>query len=130
MEAFGQSAGARLPLVMIGDRLPFIGRQTTPAQMRDLPYSLDYYLSDEACHLPGQGNLFTHQAPDCIYQADGNQRSIINAFCGSDTASIRMNGDQTGVEAGQLPDAQRRIRELNYLRARLGIRTVDFDFIL
>ena len=130
MEAFGQSAGARLPLVMIGDRLPFKGRQTTPAQMRDLPYSLDYYLSDEACHLPGQGNLFTHQAPDCIYQADGNQRSIINAFCGSDTASIRMNGDQTGVEAGQLPDAQRRIRELNYLRARLGIRTVDFDFIL
>jgi hypothetical protein len=41
-----------------------------------------------------------------------------------------MNGDQTGVEAGQLPDAQRRIRELNYLRTRLGIRSVDFDFIL
>jgi len=130
MEAFGQSAGARLPLVMIGKKLPLKGRQSTAAQMRDLPYSLDYYLSDEACHLPGQGNLFSHQAPDCIYQADGNQRSIINAFCAADTASIRMNGDDTEVVNGHLPDAQRRIRELNYLRARLGIRSVDFDFIL
>jgi len=115
---------------MIGDKLPLKGRQTTGAQMSDLPFSLDYYLSDQACHLPGQGNLFTHEAPDCIYQADGNQRSIINAFCGAETASIRMNGDETEVVAGHLPDAQRRIRELNYLRARLGIRTVDFEFIL
>jgi len=130
MDAFGQSAGARLPLVMIGEKLPFKGRQTSAAQMSDLPYSLDYYLSDQACHLPGQGNIFTQRAPDCIYQADGNQRSIINAFCGADTASIQMNGDRTGVVNGHLPDAQRRIRELNYLRARLGIRSVDFDFIL
>lgn len=130
IEAFGQAAGARLPLVMIGDRLPLKGWQTTAAQMRDLPYSLDYYLSDEACHLAGQGNLFARQAPDCIYQADGNQRSIINAFCADGTASIRMNGDRTEVVNGHLPDAQRRIRELNYLRARLGIRSVDFDFIL
>ncbi len=128
--AFGQAAGARLPLVMIGDRLALKGRQTTAAQMSDLPFSLDYYLSEEACHLSGQGNIFANQAPDCIYQADGNQRSIINAFCVSDTASIRMNGDQTEVVKGHLPDEQRRIRELNYLRARLGIRTVDFDFIL
>ena len=41
-----------------------------------------------------------------------------------------MNGDNTKVVSGHLPDAQRRIRELNYLRARLGIRSVDFDFIL
>ncbi|MGA9574633.1 MAG: sulfatase-like hydrolase/transferase, partial [Lysobacterales bacterium] len=130
MEAFGQSAGARLPLVMIGDRLALKGRQSTAAQMSDLPYSLDYYLSDEACHLPGQGNLFTGQAPDCIYQADGNQRSIINAFCTGDTASILMNGDETEVIKGHLPDAQRRIRELNYLRARLGIRAVDIHIVL
>lgn len=130
MEAFGQSAGARLPLLMLGDRLPIKGRQTTAAQMRDLPFSLDYYLSDEACHLPGQGNLFAAQAPDCIYQADGNQRSIINAFCADDGASIHMNGDQTGVIKGHLPEEQRRIRELNYLRARLGIRDIDIHFVL
>jgi lipoteichoic acid synthase len=130
MEAFGQSAGARLPLIMLGDRLPLRGRQSTAAQMSDLPFSLDYYLSDEACHLPGQGNLFTAQAPECIYQADGNQRSIINAFCADQTASIRMDGDQTAVIKGQLPDEQRRIRELNYLRARLGIRDVDIHIVL
>jgi hypothetical protein len=130
METFGQSAGARLPLVMIGDRLPLKGRQSTAAQMSDLPFSLDYYLSDEACHFPGQGNIFANQPPDCIFQADGNQRSIINAFCAGDSASIRMNGDHTGVVKGRLPDEQRRIRELNYLRVRLGIRTIDFDFIL
>ncbi len=130
MEAFGQSAGARLPLIMIGDRLPFRGRQSTAVQMSDLPFSLDYYLSDEACHLPGQGNLFADRAPECIFQADGNQRSIINAFCAGETASIRMEGDQTGVIKGHLPDEQRRIRELNYLRARLGVRDVDIHIVL
>jgi hypothetical protein len=130
MEAFGQSAGARLPLIMIGDRLPLKGRQSTAAQMTDLPFSLDYYLSDEACHLPGQGNIFAAQAPECIYQADGNQRSIINAFCTDHTASIRMNGDQTGVIKGYLPDEERRIRELNYLRARLGVRNIDIHMVL
>jgi len=130
MEAFGQSAGARLPLIMLGDRLPFEGRQSTAVQMSDLPFSLDYYLSDEACHLPGQGNIFTAQAPECIYQADGNQRSIINAFCADGTVSIRMNGDRTGVIKGHLPEEDRRIRELNYLRARLGVQNVDIHFVL
>lgn len=130
MDAFGQSAGARLPLIMIGDRLPLKGRQITATQMSDLPFSLDYYLSDEACHLPGQGNIFAARPPECIYQADGNQRSIINAFCAGDSASIRMNGDQTEVIKGHLPDAQSRIRELNYLRARLGVRNVDIHFVL
>lgn len=130
MAAFGQSAGARLPLILVGDRLTLKGRQSTAAQMSDLPFSLDYYLSDEACHLPGQGNIFTAQAPQCIYQADGNQRSIINAFCGDETASIRMNGDQTEVVKGHLPDQESRIRELNYLRARLGVQNVDIHFVL
>ncbi len=130
MDAFGQSAGARLPLIMLGDRLSLKGRQSTAAQMSDLPFSLDYYLSDEACHQSGQGNLFAGQAPDCIYQADGNQRSIINAFCAGENASIRMNGDQTEVVKGHLPEAQRRIREVNYLRARLGIRDIDIHFVL
>jgi len=130
IQAFGQAAGARLPLVMIGDRLPLKGRQSTAAQMTDLPFSLDYYLSNEACHLPGQGNLFAGKAPECIYQVDGNQRNIINAFCADDAALIQMNGDQTEVIDGNLPDAERRIRALNYLRARLGTREVDIHFVL
>ena len=130
MEAFGQSAGARLPLIMLGDRLPLKGRQKAAAQMSDLPFSLDFYLTDEACHLPGQGNVFTAQAPECIYHADGNQRSVIRAFCADETASIRMNGDQTRVIKGYLPDEQRRIRELNYLRARMGVQEIDIHRVL
>jgi lipoteichoic acid synthase len=130
LAAFGLQTGARLPLVMLGDRLPAGGRQTTAGQMLDLPFSLDFYLTDEACRLPGQGNLFTGQEPDCVYQPDGNQRSIINAFCGADAARIRMDGDRTRVIEGHLPDAERRIRELNYQRARLGIQEVNVHNVL
>jgi phosphoglycerol transferase MdoB-like AlkP superfamily enzyme len=129
-KAFGAAAGARLPLVIIGGQLPFAGLQSSPAQMTDLPYSLDYYLTGQACHRPGQGNLFTTEAPDCIYQADGNQRNVIHAFCGEDTARIRMNGDKTRVVEGELPDAQRRIRELNYLRAQLGVKEANLRLLL
>jgi phosphoglycerol transferase MdoB-like AlkP superfamily enzyme len=128
--AFGPQAGARLPLVVLGDRLPARGRQAVAGQMLDLPFSLDFYLTDEACRLPGQGNLFTGQAPECIYQPDGNQRSIINAFCGADAARIRMDGDRTRVIDGVLPDAERRIRELNYQRARLGVQEVNVHMVL
>jgi hypothetical protein len=128
--AFGAAAGARLPLVVIGGQLPSAGLQSTPAQMTDLPYSLDYYLTAEACHRPGQGNLFSGEAPECIYQADGNQRNVIHAFCGEDTAKIRMNGDKTSVIEGELPDAQRRIRELNYLRAQLGVKEANLRMLL
>ncbi len=130
LAAFGHQAGARLPLIMVGDHLPLDGRRTAPAQMLDLPFSLDYYLTDRACRLPGQGNLFTGQAPDCIYQPDGNQRSIIRAFCGADAASIRMDGDDTRVIDGRLPDAERRIRELNYQRARLGVQEANLRMVL
>lgn len=127
---FGPQAGARLPLVMLGDRLPLAGRQAAAGQMLDLPFSLDFYLTDEACREPGQGNLFTGQPPDCIYQPDGNQRSVIYAFCGGDTARIRMDGDRTRVIDGYLPDAERRIHELNRQRARLGVQEVNLHNVL
>jgi len=130
LAAFGQQAGARLPLIMVGDHLPRRGRRTAAAQMLDLPFSLDYYMTEQACRLPGQGNLFTGQAPDCIYQPDGNQRSIIHAFCGADAASIQMDGDHTRVIDGRLPDAERRIRELNYQRARLGVQEANLRMVL
>jgi hypothetical protein len=129
-DAFGAAAGARLPLVMIGRDLPLSGRQDTPAQMQDLPFSLDYLLTDEACRLPGQGNLFTGEPPGCIFQPDGNRRDIIHAFCGSDSAEIRMDGDDTRVVKGFLPDADERIRELNYLRARLGVQEANLRMVL
>ncbi len=129
-EAFGAAAGARLPLVIIGAEMSLKGQQSNPAQMTDLPYSLDYYLTGQACRRPGQGNLFTGAAPDCIYQADGNQRNVIHAFCGRDTAKIRMNGDKTRVIEGQLPNAERRIRELNYLRAQLGVKEANLHMLL
>ncbi|MBT8041342.1 MAG: LTA synthase family protein [Gammaproteobacteria bacterium] len=128
--AFGAAAGARLPLVVMGGQHSLTGAQSTPAQMTDLPYSLDHYLTAQACHRPGQGNLFTGQAPDCIYQADGNQRNVIHAFCGMNTAKIKMDGDKTRVIEGVLPDAQRRIRELNYLRAQLGVKEANLRILL
>lgn len=127
---FGAAAGARLPLVVIGGRTFPAGQQSRPAQMTDLPYSLDYYLTDQACHRPGQGNLFTGQTPDCVYQADGNRRNMIHAFCGIHTARIEMDGDRTRVVEGVLPDEQRRLRELNYLRARLGVKEANLRLLL
>jgi len=129
-DAFGAAAGARLPMVMIGGDSVLSGRQSTPAQMQDLPFSLDYLLTDMACRRPGQGNLFAAEAPGCIYQPDGNQRDIIHAFCGSDIAEIRMNGDKTRVVKGSLPDADERIRELNYQRARLGVQEANLRMVL
>lgn len=128
--AFGPAAGARLPLVMRGDRLPLSGRRSEPAQMLDLPASLDWYLTAESCRRPDQGNLFTGEVPDCIFQPDGNQRSVIRAFCGGDAARIGMHGDDTRVIDGNLPDAERRIRELNYLRARLGVQDANMGLVL
>lgn len=128
--AFGATAGARLPLVMKGDRLSLSGRQTVTAQMLDLPASLDWYLTEEACMRPGQGNLFTGQAPDCVFQPDGDERDVIRAFCGEHEARILLDGDDTRVVEGELPDAERRLRELNYLRARLGVQEANMHLVL
>lgn len=129
-ETFGVAAGARLPLVAIGGAMRGRGRVATAAQMLDLPYSLDHWLTAEACRAPGQGNWFADEAPDCIFQPEGNQRDIVNAFCGEDAARIRLDGDDTRVIEGRLPDEDRRLRELNRQRIRLGERDVDIHRVL
>ena len=130
LEAFGPEAGARLPLVMLGDRLPVHGRQSVAGQMMDLPASLDWYLTERSCRRPDQGNLFAGEAPECIYRPDGNERDLIRASCGPERADIEMDGDDTRVVEGRLPDAERRLRMLNYLRARLGVQDPNAGLVL
>ncbi len=127
---FGNAASARLPLVVLGGAREPAGRQDKPAQMIDLPYSLDRLLTNEACRRPGQGDWFSGESPQCILQPEGNERAIINAWCGPETIRIRMDGDDTRVIEGNMPDQEQWIERINERRIRLGEREATIERVL
>lgn len=113
VKAFGPAVPALLPLIMLGGVFDGGGQVTTAAQMADMPASLDYLLTDRSCQRQGRGNLFTQpsQPPRCILRPQGNQRDIIDVYCGPQHAQIRLDGDHTRVI---LPMPKRSLSRLTF----------------
>ncbi|BAW80753.1 hypothetical protein TAO_1383 [Candidatus Nitrosoglobus terrae] len=117
---------------MLGE--PFNNNEqiATAVQMADIPASLDYLLSDRSCQYQGRGNLFTQppQPPRCILRPQGDQRDIIDAYCGTQHAQIQLDGDHTRVIQGSLPDAKAIIEQINFQRIQSGTQNIDFTHIM
>lgn len=128
--ALGQAASARLPFVAVGRPFRGAGRMSTPAQMVDLPASLDRWLTDESCAAPARGDVFADRPPGCILHVDGNRRDVVNAFCGEDYAAIELDGDDTRVVEGRLPDSARWIETINRYRASLQALEPNLERVL
>ncbi|CAH9018767.1 LTA synthase family protein [Candidatus Nitrosacidococcus sp. I8] len=132
VQAFGDAAPALLPLIILGGSFNGGEPITTTAQMADMPASLDYLLTDRSCQYQGRGNLFTipPKSPQCILRPQGDQRDIIDAYCGTEHAQIKLDGDHTRVIKGHLPDAEKIIQRINLQRILLGIQNIDFTHIM
>jgi hypothetical protein len=100
--------------------------------MADIPASLDYLLTDRSCQREGRGNLFTQppQPPRCILRPQGDQRDIVDAYCGARHAQIQLDGDNTRVIKGTLPEAEALIEQINVQRIHSGMRNIEFTHIL
>lgn len=97
-----------------------------------MPASLDYLLTDRSCQEKGRGNLFAQppQSPRCILRPQGNQRDIVDAYCGDQHAQIQLDRDKTHVLRGTLPHEEALIERINGQRIRAGARKVEFTHIL
>lgn len=97
-DRFGDSAPARIPLIVIGDHLPQKATVTTaPFQQTDIAPSLAYLAGTEACFSSRQRNLFAaHQESGrCIFHARGDQTNLVTTFCPDETATVRLDGDDS-----------------------------------
>jgi phosphoglycerol transferase MdoB-like AlkP superfamily enzyme len=122
---FGDSAPARVPLVVVGAGVPSGHVVDDPFQQIDLWPSLESIVADQYCMSRLQGNLFRPErgSAECILHVGGAQRDIVRAFCGGDTGAIRLQGDATAVVSGRLPDAAEYIAEIGHLRQPRTART-------
>lgn len=132
VKAFGSAAPALVPLMMLGHLFDDGKHVATAAQMADIPASLDYLLTDRSCQREGRGNLFTQppQPPRCILRPQGNQRDIIDVYCGTQHAQIQLAGDDTRVIKGTIPEAEALIERINVQRIHLGVQNTEFTHIM
>jgi hypothetical protein len=128
----GGAAPALLPFIALGSPFNGGGNVDTYAQMADVPASLDFLLTDRSCREDGSGNLFATPAhtPRCIMRPQGNERDILDVFCGREHLQVQFDGDRTRLVSGNYADADTLIRRINAERIKLGERQVEFTLIM
>ena len=129
---YGNAAPALLPMLVLGPGFGDGARISVPGQMRDFPYSVDALLTDRACALPGSGLLFgaAPRPPGCILRPQGNQRDIVDAWCGEAHVRIELDGDETQFLDPPPPGAAGLLEQVNRQRIRQGELDADLSAIL
>jgi hypothetical protein len=131
IERFGEQALSRIPMIVIGKEFEGRGSQSEYLQQSDLLNSLEYYVSGEHCARKGEGNLFSVpvKAAACIYHNRGDYRDRIDVYCdnGSNYAQVQLNGDDTSIISGALPDEESVIRFINASRIAAQHREKEFQ---
>lgn len=120
---FGESALARVPLVVAGaSQLPR-GEISAAFQQTDLLPSLRDVVEREACHRPDQGRFLRAQPrpPEWIVHARGDQRSRIDVYFRSgESAALQLAGDASQWNGAQPPGWQSIAAAIHLQRARGG----------
>ncbi len=106
-KTFGESARARIPLVVIGDANLPKGEIKTYAQQVDLLNSIKHLFNQPSLKIPANRGLFLNQPtvePSFILHASGKDRDQIKVYYpnGKDSR-IRLDGDETAWD-GRSPD--------------------------
>lgn len=120
-DRFGDSAPARIPLIVIGDHLPQQNTVTgAPFQQTDIAPSLSYLTGAEACFSSRQRNLFAEhpESGRCIFHARGDQTNLVTTYCPDKTATVRLDGDDTNFIGHPPKNSQAILDEL--VKARLN----------
>jgi len=115
---FGLTAAARIPLIVLGGKLPLTRHQIDdPFQQADIVPSLRYLAGQTACFDRRQRNIFATPEPRCILHARTDRTNRIYAFCGGSISTIELDGDRTAFIDNPPRDASSIIEEINLDRA-------------
>lgn len=104
VERFGDSAFARIPLVVLRPD-GVTGRVEGYFQQADLPGSLECLLTPACPSTPWRGDLFAAppRPPRCVLYPMVNDRDLVWVRCGQDEGMLRLDGDRTRLEKGHFP---------------------------
>ncbi len=122
----GEQALAKVPLVFIGKDYEGLGVDSVFSQQSDMLNSLQYLVSSEHCYRTGEGNLFA--APplpaECVYHSRGDYRDRVDVYCdaGSSYGQVKLNGDETALISGSIPNANQLIDFINVSRMAISHR--------
>lgn len=97
LERFGEFAPARIPLIVISEKVMPVGPVSGTFQQIDLPASLDALASDRACRPAHTGLLFAkppRPAPYAVHSR-GDLRNRLEIFIAGDSFGYRLAGDDS-----------------------------------
>jgi len=101
---FGEMAPAMIPLVVVDGTKAVVDHDF---QQTDLHASLLARFHGEFCTDIARGNLFEKRmAPHCIAHPNGSWRNHVIAKCGSEIATIRIDGADTGPVGLPVEDSE------------------------
>ncbi len=129
---FGESALARVPMLVAGASGLPRGEIAAAFQQTDLLPSLRQLIAAEACHRSDQGRFLRAdpQPPALVVHVRGDQRSRIDLYSAAGEGALLLRGDDSQL-VGALPeDAQQFVDRLHAARARRGVLDSDVPAIL
>jgi lipoteichoic acid synthase len=125
---FGESAFARVPMMVLGRNLPGVLRLPQGAyfQQVDIAPSLEYLNGAHACFRPTQRNLFDElpNRPACAFHLRGDSGRLANLFCDDAEATVWFGGDRTVIE-GEVPTPRHWLDEFAASAVDLGRRRLE-----
>jgi hypothetical protein len=118
LERFGDEARAVVPFVIADPARPGPRRVEARFQQVDLAPSLEAMLGGRSCPTAVRGDLLAEPPvpPRCVLHARADDRGRVDVACGADVAWIRLRGERTRVESGQVPEQDRIVAQVNYER--------------
>lgn len=129
---FGESALARVPMLVAGASGLPRGEVRERFQQTDLLPSLLQLTGDEACHRSDQGRFLRAdpQPPAVIVHVRGDQRSRVDFYSVAGEGALLLRGDDSELVGALPPHADMLADQLHAARARRGVLDSDVPAIL
>lgn len=120
-ELYGEASADRIPLIIIDNESNLPRIVSDHFQQVDLFESLKAFASSgQVCRVKLFGEFFNSSAgpspPSCIFFSRGDNRNIVTVKCDNKTADIILDGDNTRLLNGAMPNEQSILELINALR--------------
>lgn len=129
---FGESALARVPMLVAGASGLPRGEIAAAFQQADLLPSLQQLVAEESCHRADQGRFLRvdPQPPAVVVHVRGDQRSRIDLYSAAGEGALLLRGDDSQLIGALPPDAAQFVDRLHAARAQRGVLDSDVPAIL
>jgi phosphoglycerol transferase MdoB-like AlkP superfamily enzyme len=116
LDLFGPKAPALVPLVIIGSE--YTGVEKSLFQQTDIFTSIENYVSGKSCTSEFSGDLLNIPStpPAFAVYVRGDDRSLISVFTEKTHATLRLEGNRTGLMDGEINDVDYIVRKINFDR--------------